>query len=227
MNDTQNPSVATSEGTGVLHITPGERVRINWPGSQYDKREGKVKYPSDTEQSFLVEFDDGSNNWFGTHQMEALPQLWPANATMEEMREVVRRLNNDLNEARLQAESRLNRINTLEETYRVDMRHIEEVLTQAKEDNGWCNEGWNKYATRVNEGLRGPWEFDLAETEFHLDVEVTGTMRTTVTVTITASSEESAWEEFDNDPDSYIDADEQLTDAARSESFDDIEFDRY
>lgn len=227
MNDTATNQTVTDEGTGVLHITPGEWVRINWPGSQYDKREGQVKYPSDTVKSFLVEFPDGSNNWFGLNQIEAMPQLWPANATMEEMREVVRRLNNDLNEVKLQSESRNTRITQLQEIYRDDMAHIEEVLQQAKEDNGWCDEGWNKYASRVNSGLRGSWEFDLAEEEFELTIEVTGTMRATVTTTITATSEEAAWEIFDNDPDSYIDVDEALTEAASSESFDDIQMDRY
>lgn len=233
MNDTQNPPVAASEGTGTLHITPGEMVKINWPGNEFHSLEGEYKHSSGYNDTYYIQFGPDSAGWFDISKIEAIPQLWPANATMEEMREVVRRVNNDLAEAKLQAESRLQslqreqeRLTEQQRRYRSDMQHIESVLMEAKESEGWCDEGWNRYAEQVNDGLRGGWQFDLMEQEFELEVEITGTMRTTTTITVTASSEEAAWEAFDRDQDSYIDADDLLTDAARSASFDDIEFDR-
>lgn len=158
--------------------------------------------------------------------------LWPENATMDELREIIRRLNNDLTEVKAQSEARLQRIQQTEDRhtqqmgkYRNDMKHWETVLRGQKEERGWCDEGTNEVIDALNAGFIGGWEIEPYETEFDLEVEITGTMKATTTVTISASSEEKAREMFDEDPYSYIDADDLLTDAARNVSFDDVEID--
>lgn len=210
---TQNPPVATGDGAGTLHITPGEWVRINWPGSQYDKREGMVKHPSDHGTSFLVDFEDGTNNWFGTHQIEAMPQLWPANATMDEMREVVRRLSNDLAEEKARSESRLQslqreqeRLTEQQSRYRHDMQHWESTMRHEKEEQNWCDEGTNRVIQRLNDGFIGGWEIE----EYSQIVEAEVTIRGEVIKTITVHVKDG---DDPDDPDNWVDEDGDSIDA--------------
>lgn len=208
MNDTttQNPPVATGDGTGTLHITPGEWVRINWPGSQYDKREGTVKRPSDHGTSFLVEFEDGTNNWFGTHQIEAMPQLWPANATMDEMREVVRRLSNDLAEEKARSESRLQslqreqeRLTEQQRHYRHDMQHWESTMREVKDEQTWCDDGTNRVIQRLNDGFIGGWEIDEYRKRERVTVRIRGEVYREVEVYVDPDDDA-------DDPDNWYDS---------------------
>jgi hypothetical protein len=92
-------------------------------------------------------------------------------------------------------------------------------------DEGYCDE-YEKVADKVNELMfdHEP-EFRLLyrEQEFHFDVRTTGAMTAYHSVVVQARTEDEARDMLEDDPDSFFDADDILTDEARNDCFEDVE----
>ncbi len=192
-------------------LTPneGDRVVIDRPDTDWHGKLGKfVRISADRGMTGYVTFEDGGEGWFPMTQIvRFVPEDSPEVATLK------------AELARAQA-----RLTEQQQRYRSDMGHIESTMRDVKGEQGWCDEGTNAVIDRINEGLTGGWEFDRYESEFEVPVTVTGTITTRTSVTVTATSLEEAREMVRRDPSDFVDdADDLLTDAARSVSFEDVE----
>ena len=149
----------------------------------------------------------------------------PHDATPDDLRAIITNVSNDLAEAKMVAESRRERVETLQRTcdsLSNDIDTIGHALMSEAEGRGWCSE-YDEFVEGVNSRLSASL-LPEREQEYEIEVEITGTLRTTAYVMVSARSEEDARAKVSDDPDEYIDdADDRLTAAARSTSFDDIE----
>jgi hypothetical protein len=88
--------------------------------------------------------------------------LWPENATMQEMQEIIVRMDNerqelrDVNRVRLhQIEKLRAEIATLVQHYDNDMQHWDTVMRSTAKEEEWCTEGTNKAIDELNHGFTG------------------------------------------------------------------------
>lgn len=95
-------------------------------------------------------------------------------------------------------------------------------LLDEAEQRGWCAE-FDEIIDDVNSELPAGFELPTRVRNFVVEVTVTGTHTTTTTVTVEAKSEDEAQSMVDDDPDSYFDADEVLTDSVRYDAWDHTE----
>lgn len=215
---TQNPPVATSDGAGI----PAVGAKITAIRCRYhstlDGSVGVVTQviPGDPLGIICDLTKDGTtitgvavSEW----QPFTEPVLWPENATMEEMREIVRRLNNDLTEEKARSESRLQSLQRAEERlteqqrrYSHDMSHWETTMRQAKDDQNWCDEGTNRVIRILNDGFIGGWNID----EYSEIVEAEVTIRGEVVKTITVHVKDG---DDPDDPENWVDEDGDEVDA--------------
>lgn len=210
---TTNPPVATGDGTGdTPEFAPGEWIIVTQDPSIYRNSEAEVVGCLSDSGAYLVRFDSGFTNWFAPSQIKAL-NLWPANATLAEMREVVRRLNNDLTEEKERSESRLQRIQQAEDRlteqqrrYRHDMQHWETVLREQKDEQDWCDEGTNEVIDALNRGFIGGWEIERYSQIVEAEVTVEGKVIKTITVHVKDGDDAE-------DPDNWVDEDGDEIDA--------------
>ena len=143
--------------------------------------------------------------------------LWPENATMDELREIIRRFSNDLTEMRNVNASRLSelerarqRLDEQQGKYRHDMQHWESTLRDAKQDQNWCDEGTNEVIETLNNGFIGGWEIDPYCEIVEAEVTVEGKVIKTITVHVRKgddSYDPNNWVDEDGDE---IDADETV-----------------
>jgi hypothetical protein len=120
-----------------------------------------------------------------------------------------------------QAETRLASLTEFQRKAYADWSNFNVALNEKAAEKGLCGD-YERIMEQVSTVLT-VFEFEPREQEYEIEVTITGTMTTTTTVTVTATSEEDAWDVFNEDQSSYIDPDDVLTAAARSQSFDDIE----
>lgn len=139
--------------------------------------------------------------------------LWPENATMDELREIIRRFDRDLTEMRNINATRLSELERarqrLDESinrYRHDMQHWETVLREEKQERDWCDEGTNAVIRRLNDGFIGGWEIE----EYAEIVEAEVTIRGEVIKTITVHVKDG---DDPDDPENWVDEDGDSIDA--------------
>ena len=92
-------------------------------------------------------------------------------------------------------------------------------------DEGYCD-AYETVADKVNDLMSNHEpEFQLLhrEQEFHFDVRTTGTMTAYHSVVVKARTEDDARDMLEDDPDSYFEADDVLTDQSRYDNFEDVE----
>jgi len=132
--------------------------------------------------------------------------------------EVIAALNNEaLRLDRVEAENRKMRDDRDRALGVIGMRLIEEA-----ENRGWCTE-FDEIIDEVNAALPDGWELPERKREFTIEIEVTGTIRTTTSVTVEAKTEDEAREMIDDGEGEHYDSDDILTRAAKNVSFDDVE----
>lgn len=105
-----------------------------------------------------------------------------------------------------------------------DVEHLSDRLISEAERRGWC-EQYDEIIDDVNGGMRCI-VLRSREREYEIDVTITGVATIHKTLTVRAASRQDALDEFQNDPNSYIDLDEELLDGARRNGFVDIEIDQ-
>lgn len=141
----------------------------------------------------------------------------PANATYADLYAIITALSNDLALEKSIRKRDSERLMQQQSSYRQDMSHIESTMREVKDEQGWCDDGTNEVIRRINEGLKGGWEFD----EYRKLVM----SRVSISATVDATVEVWHYEDDDaDDPDNWrdedgdeIDADETMTEALRSE----------
>ncbi len=111
----------------------------------------------------------------------------------------------------------------LRRKYAEDMSIISERLIMEAESRGWCSE-FDEIIEEVNNKLQGPFPLDTREKDIEVEVTVRGTVWATTTVTVRAANEDKAAQMIADDPDSYFDANEVLTDHVNGWGFDDVDW---
>lgn len=157
----------------------------------------------------------------------------PADATREEILAIIERLANDKTEAMTKAETREklrqdseNRVRAMQDNYRHDMQHWEETLRNCKEEQDWCDDGTNTVIEILNRGFIGGYEVEPYVQYEESEVEIEGTLSTTITVRHPVGDDATDPENWVDDDGDSIDGDEfmreALRDAVRHSGFDDV-----
>lgn len=152
----------------------------------------------------------------------------PKNANEGDLRAVIERLANDLGEAHRQRDS----IAEQRDGYRTSVNNahtaiewIGNRLIEESEHRGWC-ETFDSLIEEANSTLsQWGYELPIRQREFDVEVTITGTITTTYTHTVTARNEDDARDVAERDI-RYgdVNLDSELTEAARNESFEDIDW---
>ena len=106
-----------------------------------------------------------------------------------------------------------------------DVEALTDAITEAVEDAGYCAE-YEKIVDDVNRRMSASGRSIALKhrtQEFEIDVRVQGTMYAYTTVTVEARTEDDARNMLEDDPDSFFDADDLLTDQSRNDCFDDVD----
>ena len=150
--------------------------------------------------------------------------LWPENATVTELREIIQRFHNDLEEEKRRSESRLqslqqeqDRLAEQQRRYRHDMGVVDSEMLEEKERQNWCDDGYGAVAERINDRLIGGFEFTIPRSLVERTVSVEATVRTTITVWVKEGDDEEDydyWLDEDGDP---VDPDSMVYDACQHE----------
>jgi len=114
---------------------------------------------------------------------------------------------------------------TLIRNQAADVEALTDAITEAVEDAGYCSE-YEGIVDVVNSRMSNAGR-DIAlkhrTQEFEIEVRVQGTMYAHTTVTVEARTEDDARNMLEDDPDSFFDPDDILTDQARNDCFDDVD----
>lgn len=105
-----------------------------------------------------------------------------------------------------------------------DVEHLSDRLISEAERRGWC-EQYDEIIDDVNGGMRCI-VLRSRERDFEIDVAITGVTTIHKTLTVRAATQEAAFDAFQEQPDHYIDVDEELLDGARRNGFTDIEIEQ-
>lgn len=141
----------------------------------------------------------------------------PQDADVAELQRKIDGLVRNLEEARRDRDN----LRTRAAAYAEDFDTVGTMLLEEAERRGWCSD-YDEFVDTVN-GKLGMLSLPEREQEYEVEVTVTGTLTTTTTVTVMARSQEDADTIVEENMDEYVDAEDILTDAARSASFDDIQ----
>lgn len=187
---TQNPPVATGDGTGTpSRVLPKVGDRIKAIKCRYrDTHDGLTGVVSEVIDGdpfgvlcHLTTLGGQVVHSVSVDEWEILPDLYPQHATTDELKEIIRRLNADLEQEKARSESRLQEIQRSAERlteeqrkYRHDMQHWETTMRQAKEDQDWCDEGTNRVIERLNDGFIGGWNIALYSQRERRTVRIEG-----------------------------------------------------
>lgn len=94
-----------------------------------------------------------------------------------------------------------------------DIDRIANALSEEAESRGWCEE-YSEFCDQVNAVLVTGTRLQPVEREFEIDVEIEATITVTRTVTVTARSQEDAETFVQEDPESFLDVESEISDAA-------------
>jgi hypothetical protein len=107
--------------------------------------------------------------------------------------------------------------------YAEDMSTISQRLIEEAENRGWCRE-FDDIIDEVNNKLVGPFPLDTREQDIEVEVTIRATVYATQTVTVRARDEDQAAEFLADDPDSYLDMNDVLSDHVSNWGFEDIDW---
>lgn len=100
------------------------------------------------------------------------------------------------------------------------------AFLEEAEKREWCDEA-DDFIESLNEKLPSWLELPRRKRKYEVSYRIVGNQEATGSVVIEASSLEEANELFMECPDDYVDAQDELSNASHSNSFDDIEIDLY
>jgi len=122
-------------------------------------------------------------------------------------------------------EARYHHQQTIIRQKEADVEALTDAITEAVEDAGYCSE-YETIVDDVNRRMSAAGRSIALKhrtQEFEIEVRVQGTMYGYTTVTVEARTEDDARDMLSDDPDSFFDPDEILTDQARNDCFDDVD----
>ena len=102
-----------------------------------------------------------------------------------------------------------------------DLEKISDALSEEAENRGWCSE-YNEFCNQVNDGLTIGFLKPLTQ-EYSVDFEIQASVTLTRTIYVTASSQEEAEGFFSEDPEAYIDPEDEAFDGIKSSGWDNVE----
>ena len=174
----------------------GDKVQLNWESHALHGATGTISEVGDGTAGVM--FDGiGYDRWY------LIERLIPVTAEPEQEESpehTIAELTNALYEMSIATD----RQREIADNYRDDIAHFENVMREQKIEQGWCDEGTNEVIKELNKGFKR-WHIDGYEQEFEIEVNVVVTVDTTHTVLVMATSEEEAYDNFNNDPTCYID----------------------
>jgi len=139
--------------------------------------------------------------------------LWPANATLEDMQNVVRQMDKERQELREANRLRLseiekcrNQVSDLRSIYAHDMQHWEDVLREQKEEQEWCDDGTNEVIRRLNDGFKGGWEIKECRKLVLHKKRVSGTVTAFVEVWVPEGEDDDDWDNWRDEDGDLIDS---------------------
>lgn len=215
------PSQQKPDDTIELSFTQYEEV--------LERHEDATITPTVADVSGPIDRPDGHHSddtYTSEYRLGAALVTVPALANNTELRAIITTLSNELSQEQARSASANTQVQSLRDTVSQAHRAIEiigENLINEANSRGWCDE-YDRIVDEINASLPGPFALPDREQEYEIEVTVSGTISTTTYVMVSARSEEDAREMVSENADDYIsDADDLLTSAARTESFDDIE----
>ena len=175
----------------------------------------------------VIDRPDGLHSTDGNSESYALGRdkvVTPANATYADLYAVITSLSNDLAALKDIAQTRLDtlqreqdRVSELRGRYVKHMRHWEDTLRQAKEDQSWCDEGTNAVIDILNDGFDGAWEIERYRKLVKSRVRIRGEVTDYIEVYHLEdddADDPDCWLDEDGDA---IDGNEQMTAALMNE----------
>lgn len=172
-----------------------------------------ISKPDDTIRLSFTSYEEPLAQWERELLGEAPAQEpRPSEETgiITDLQQQVERLTRERDQARESAQA-----------YSADFAAVGEALMEEAIQRDWCSE-YDEFVDRVNSQTKR-LDLPIREQEYEVEVTVSGYIETTTTVTVTAYSQENADKMVAENMDNYIDADDVLTNASRSESFSNIE----
>ena len=94
-----------------------------------------------------------------------------------------------------------------------DIQSIATALREEAENRGWCQE-YSDFCDQVNSTLNTGIRLESLEQEFEVDIEIEATITAVRTVTVTARSLDDAQTFVQEDPESFLDVESEISDAA-------------
>ena len=210
-------------------FTAGDKVRINYPESDWHGRICTYKHPYTNQQIDVVShfvIDDaitgGIGRWIQTRYLEVYVKLQTDDYAGMSLEEQIAELTDDL----YQVSRSYIAASTHRDNLQHDLTHYDRVMRETKEEQDWCDDGSNKVIATLNEGFKAHY-IEPYESEFEIEYEITAGVTTRGTVLVTASSEDAAREFFLDDPEAYITPDNEALDEARTTGWDSCEVELY
>jgi hypothetical protein len=194
----------------------GDKVRINYPESDWHGRECTYQHPDTNQQSDVVShyvsYEEPEKlregRWITTRYLELVEQVQTdeyADMSLEEQVAV-------LTEELYQVSRSYVAANTYRDRLQRDIDFFTETMRDVKDVQGWCDEGTNDIIEQLNNGFDVHY-IEPYQQEFEVEYEITASISTSGTVTVMASSQDAANEFFADDPDSYITPEDIATEA--------------
>jgi hypothetical protein len=206
-------------------FTAGDKVRINYPESDWHGRICTYKHPDTNQQIDVVShfvIDDaipgGVGKWIQTRYLELYVKVRADEYADMSADEQVALLTEELylvSRSYVAASTHRDRLQH-------DLEHYDTVMRETKEAQGWCDDGSNEVIAHLNNGFDVHF-IEPYEQEFEVEYEITASVKLSGTYTIMASSQEAADEFFSDDPDSYITPETLAKEAVTYGDWDNIE----
>lgn len=171
----------------------GDKVQLNWEGHALHGATGTISGLGNATAGVM--FDGiGYDRWYATERL----------TLVTEEPESPEHTIAELTDALYEASCALDNMRKIKESFHHDLAHFENVMREQKTEQGWCDEGTNKVIAELNAGFER-YSIEPYEQEYEIEVSIDVRVQTSYTITVMASSQEAAYDYFNDDPDSYID----------------------
>jgi hypothetical protein len=210
----------------VKVLRPNDRVVIAATGSAWDGKEGYFQYASSSgAETGYVTFGPDEEGWFPLSQINLAVKPSEETGIITDLQKQVATLTEEVAAQKRLRERSDERVTALQNHYRHDMNAIQRIMRDKKEDQNWCDDGYNEVVDDVNAVLTGGFEFEKFRTLVQKRVRMSGNVIVTKDVWVYDDEDDDDadnWKDEDGD-DLNIDVSEALCDEASNNGWDDTE----
>lgn len=218
---------AVQDGQTLTVSSPfraGETLLVHGRDDDYDGKE--VTYLGYAEDSgrHAVMLNDNRLYFFERHLIRPLatdivePRPSEATGIITDLQAKVSRLNDELAVQARRATRAEERLTEQQRRYSHDMTAIQTIMREVKEEQDWCDDGWNEVVDRVNRELEGGFEFEKARELVKKSVSVRGETTVDIDVWVYEDDDENDTDNWlDEDGDEISDTDEYMQEALKAE----------